>query len=73
MLHVNQTLGSLQRRLRNCMIGMRADTYPYGAAEYVALETFLMWRARHAYGKSGGVALIVPGARDAHSLGACCF
>ena len=41
-----QTLGSLQRRLRNCMIGMRADTYPYGAAEYIALETFLMWRAR---------------------------
>jgi sulfur-oxidizing protein SoxA len=41
-----QTVGSLQRRLRNCMIGMRADTYPYGAAEYIALETFLMWRAR---------------------------
>jgi L-cysteine S-thiosulfotransferase len=41
-----QTLGSLQRRLRNCMIGMRAETYPYGSSEYVALETFLMWRAR---------------------------
>lgn len=41
-----QALGSLQRRLRNCMIGMRAETYPYGAPEYVALETFLMWRAR---------------------------
>jgi len=46
MLRINQTLGSLRRRLRNCMIGMRADTYPYGAAEYIALETFLMWRAR---------------------------
>ena len=41
-----QTLGSLQRRLRNCLIGMRAEIYPYGAPEYVALETFLMWRAR---------------------------
>jgi sulfur-oxidizing protein SoxA len=41
-----QTLGSLQRRLRNCLIGMRAEVYPYGAPEYVALETFLMWRAR---------------------------
>ena len=41
-----QTLGSLQRRLRNCLIGMRAEVFPYGAPEYVALETFLMWRAR---------------------------
>jgi L-cysteine S-thiosulfotransferase len=41
-----QSLGSLQRRLRNCMIGMRAETYAYGSPEYVALETFLMWRAR---------------------------
>lgn len=41
-----QTLGSLQRRLRNCMIGIRAEPYPYGAPEYLALETYLMWRAR---------------------------
>jgi sulfur-oxidizing protein SoxA len=41
-----QTVGSLQRRLRNCLIGMRAETYAYGSPEYVALETFLMWRAR---------------------------
>ena len=50
-----QTLGSLQRRLRNCMIGMRAETYPYGAAEYVALETYLMWRARGMPMESPGV------------------
>ena len=30
----------------NCLIGMRAETYAYGSPEYVALETFLMWRAR---------------------------
>jgi L-cysteine S-thiosulfotransferase len=41
-----QTLGSLQRRLRNCMIGMRMQPYEYGADEYTALEAFLMWRAR---------------------------
>ena len=41
-----QSLGSLQRRLRNCMIGMRAEPYAYGAPEYVELELYLMWRAR---------------------------
>ena len=41
-----QGLGSLQRRLRNCMIGMRAETYAYGAPEYVDMELYLMWRAR---------------------------
>ena len=33
-----QSLGSLQRRLRNCMIGMRAESYAYGAPEYVDME-----------------------------------
>ena len=41
-----QSLGSLQRRLRNCLIGMRAEPYAYGSDEYVNLELFLMWRAR---------------------------
>ena len=41
-----QTLGSLQRRIRTCMLGMRAEPYDYGAPENVALEAFLMWRAR---------------------------
>jgi sulfur-oxidizing protein SoxA len=41
-----QTLGSLQRRLRNCMIGIRAEPYAYGSPEFVALEAYLMWRAR---------------------------
>ena len=39
-------LGSLQRRLRHCMIGMRAEPYPYGAQEYVNMELYLMGRAR---------------------------
>jgi sulfur-oxidizing protein SoxA len=41
-----QTLGSLQRRLRNCMIGMRAEPYAHGSPEFIALEAYLMWRAR---------------------------
>lgn len=41
-----QSLGSLQRRLRNCMIGMRAEPFEYSAPENVNLELFLMWRAR---------------------------
>ena len=41
-----QTLGSLQRRLRNCLIGMRAEAFAYGTPENVNLELYLMWRAR---------------------------
>jgi L-cysteine S-thiosulfotransferase len=41
-----QSLGSLQRRLRNCLIGMRSEPFEYGAPEYVALELYLMSRAR---------------------------
>ncbi len=41
-----QSVGSLQRRLRNCMSGMRAQPFDYGAMENVELELFLMWRAR---------------------------
>jgi len=41
-----QTMGSLQRRIRNCLIGMRAEPFEYGAPNYVALELYMMWRAR---------------------------
>jgi sulfur-oxidizing protein SoxA len=41
-----QGLGSLQRRLRNCLVGIRAEPYEFGAPELVELELFLMWRAR---------------------------
>jgi sulfur-oxidizing protein SoxA len=39
-------VGSLQRRLRNCITGMRVDNYPLGAPELVDLELYLTWRAR---------------------------
>ena len=51
-----QGLGSLERRLRNCMAGVRAEPYPYGADALVDLELFLMWRAR-------GMALEAPAVR----------
>jgi sulfur-oxidizing protein SoxA len=41
-----QSLGSLQRRLRNCITGMRAQNYDYGSAELVELELYLMSRAK---------------------------
>lgn len=51
-----QSLGSLQRRLRNCLIGMRAAPYTYGAPEMTELELYLVWRAR-------GLALETPAVR----------
>lgn len=51
-----QALGSLKRRLRNCVVGMRAEPWEYGAAEYLALEAYLMDRAR-------GMPLDAPGVR----------
>jgi sulfur-oxidizing protein SoxA len=50
-----QNLGSLQRRLRNCIAGMRAEPYEFGAPENVALELFLMQRARGMPMESPGV------------------
>lgn len=41
-----QDMGSLQRRFRNCMVGVRAEPYAFGSQEYVNLELFLMMRAR---------------------------
>jgi sulfur-oxidizing protein SoxA len=41
-----QGVGSLHRRLRNCLFGIRAESYILGAPELVELELYLMWRAR---------------------------
>jgi sulfur-oxidizing protein SoxA len=51
-----QALGSLRRRLRNCLIGMRAESYPNDAPEIVDLELYLAWRAR-------GLAVDTPAVR----------
>ena len=41
-----QNVGSITRRFRNCLTGMRAELLPHGAPELVDLELYLMWRAR---------------------------
>lgn len=51
-----QNLGSLQRRLRNCMTGVRAEPYAYDAPELTDLELFLKSRAN-------GMALETPAVR----------
>lgn len=50
-----QAMGSLQRRLRNCMSGVRAVVPPYGALELVELELFLAARAKGMNMESPGV------------------
>lgn len=51
-----QKVGSLQRRLRNCMTAVRAETPAWGAQELVDLEAWLMLRA-------AGMPLETPGVR----------
>jgi L-cysteine S-thiosulfotransferase len=41
-----QSMGSLQRRLRGCIFGVRAQPYEFGAPELVELELYLMSRAK---------------------------
>ncbi|HET7200278.1 MAG TPA: sulfur oxidation c-type cytochrome SoxA, partial [Burkholderiales bacterium] len=51
-----QTLGSLERRLRACLSGIRAEMLPYGSPEYLDLELYLAWRAQ-------GLPIETPGVR----------
>lgn len=51
-----QSAGSLHRRLRACLSGIRAEMWPYGAEEYLQLEVYLAARAR-------GLAIETPGVR----------
>jgi len=50
-----QAVGSLERRLRNCMAGVRAEPYAFGSNEFLELELFLAWRARAMPLESPGV------------------
>jgi len=50
-----QGMGSLQRRLRNCMSGVRAEPYAYGSDEATALELYLKQRAAGMTVESPGV------------------
>jgi sulfur-oxidizing protein SoxA len=51
-----QATGSLQRRLRGCLTGIRAQPFAYDSAELVELEVYLKARA-------AGMAMEAPGVR----------
>jgi sulfur-oxidizing protein SoxA len=51
-----QTLGSLGRRIRSCLFGIRAQMLPYDDPRLTALELFLAWRA-------DGLPVEAPGVR----------
>lgn len=51
-----QSLGSLQRRLRACYFGVRAEMPAYDAPELLELELYLAWRGR-------GLPIETPGVR----------
>ena len=51
-----QSLGSLQRRIRACLFGVRAQMPPPGAPELTDVELYLAWRAQ-------GLPLEAPGVR----------
>jgi sulfur-oxidizing protein SoxA len=40
-----QAMGSLDRRIRNCMIGVRAEPFAAGSSELTNLELYLGWRS----------------------------
>jgi sulfur-oxidizing protein SoxA len=51
-----QGMGSLERRLRSCYAGVRAEPLPWGALEARQLSLYLMWRGE-------GLPLEVPAVR----------
>ncbi|HKA38862.1 MAG TPA: sulfur oxidation c-type cytochrome SoxA [Burkholderiales bacterium] len=51
-----QSVGSLQRRIRACYYGLRAEMPPYGAQDLLDLELYLAVRA-------GGLPIETPGVR----------
>ena len=51
-----QGVGSLERRLRSCLVGVRAEPFAWGALEARQLSLYLMWRGE-------GLPLEVPAVR----------
>ena len=51
-----QTVGSLHRRFRSCLYGVRAEMWPAGAEQFLDLELYLAARGR-------GLAIETPGVR----------
>jgi sulfur-oxidizing protein SoxA len=51
-----QGVGSLHRRFRSCLFGVRAQMWPAGSEQALDLELYLAWRAR-------GLPIETPGVR----------
>lgn len=51
-----QATGSLHRRLRSCLNGVKAALWPLGSPEFLNLELFLAWRSQ-------GLGVETPGVR----------
>jgi sulfur-oxidizing protein SoxA len=51
-----QKVGSLERRLRSCLVGVRAQVPPWGALEMRQLALYLGWRGQ-------GLAIEAPAVR----------
>ena len=51
-----QSVGSLHRRFRSCLAGVRAEPFAPGSDEYLALEFYLAWRG-------GGLTIETPAVR----------
>lgn len=51
-----QTMGSLHRRFRSCLYGIRAEMPPAGSQEFLDLELYVAWRAN-------GMPIETPGVR----------
>ena len=51
-----QATGSLHRRLRSCLFGVRAELLPQGSPDLLNLELFLAWRSQ-------GLPIETPGVR----------
>jgi len=51
-----QTAGSLHRRVRSCLFGIRAEMFPAGSRELLDLELYLAWR-------TNGLPIETPGVR----------
>ena len=51
-----QSMGSLERRLRACFFGVRAEMPAYGSDDMLALELYLTWHAE-------GLTVAAPGVR----------
>jgi L-cysteine S-thiosulfotransferase len=51
-----QAMGSLHRRFRSCLFGVRAQLQPQGSDDFMALELYLAWRGE-------GLKIEAPGVR----------